>query len=308
MACVVVGLLGRPVVAADGLAEARALAIVAEGRLVEGRAVEAAGLFERAGEIALEAGWWIAAGDAWMEAVEPGKAIADYRRAAPLAGDTRRVMVAERIVQAERCEREVAGARAALVGGRFLAAGQSWAKAFEWTGGRRYGIEAARAFEQAGRFDEAARRYRELLLRSDLTVEERAGIEGELTDIRKRPGFAGEGAAAARGAGAMAESGNGAAVGLVIGGAVLTVFGVAALAVSEDARVELRHAESGAVDGRIEEITRADAVALSRTAKTWNVVGWIVGGVGVAAVLGGSVWIMAQPSPGATTVTVGGRF
>jgi len=304
--------LGRPVMAADGLAEARALAIVAEGRLGEGRAAEAAGLFERAGQVGLEAGWWIAAGDAWIAAMEPGKAIVAFRRAAVSAGEARRVMIAERIAMAERCEREVVGARAATLEGKLVAAAQGWSRAFERTGARRYGVEAARAFDEAGRYQEAARRYRELALRSDLTLDERAEIETSLAEVRMRLGADGEVAGdwrvGVRGAGIDDERGDGAALGLVVGGAILTVFGAAALAVSEDARVELRHAEAGVVDGRIEEITRADALALSRTAKTWNVVGWVAGGVGLGAVIGGGVWMAVEPGASATTVSVGGRF
>ena len=278
---------------------ARALAIRAEAELAAERPVEAAKLFERAAGLEVGIGWWLAAAEAWIDAVRPHDAVAAYHSALGLRelGPEVRAAIGDQLRVAEETARLVDAARAATEDERHRVAIGLWDKAFGIVGRARYGLEAARAAARAKLWRDAEARYGEVTAADGLTREERAAIDVELAVVRTQMRAV-----------THTDDDEVAPWVLVGTGSAAVVFGVVALVLGDDARRDLRAAEAGAVDGRIDGLSRAEALALERDARTWSTAGIVAAGLGAGLVAVGGLWLAVEPAHDGGRVTVGARF
>lgn len=280
----------------QGLERARTLAILAEGRLAAGLPAEAAPLYERAADLDPRPSFWVAAAMAWIDATHPERAVAAFERALALATPAARSGLEDQRRLAQAMAALTVEARRATADGRHAAAADRWYEAAALSGSHRFELEAARALSRARRIQALRLALPRLIERSDWSADERALLD-DLQDqaqayIPPPP----------------PDMTNPAPWVLIGAGAAVAVFGVTALFVGDDARRELRAAERAAIDGRIEDLTRADALALESTARTWNTVGLVATGLGVALVATGSTWLAVAPGQDGAIVTVGARL
>lgn len=285
---------------ADGLERARTLAILAEGRLAAGLPAEAAPLYERAAGLDPRPSFWLAAAEAWVDATWPERAVTAYERALALAAPPARSAIEDQRRLATAMAALTAEARKATSDGRHAAAADHWYEAAALSGSPRYELEAARSLARARRIPALRQALPRLLERAngrpDWSADERAQLE-DLRDLSQTftpppP---------------TAESSPAPWI-LVGSGSAIAVFGIVALLVGDDARKDLRAAERGAIDGRIEDLTRADMLSLESTARTWNTVGLVSAALGTALVATGSTWLALTPSHDGAVVTVGARL
>jgi hypothetical protein len=266
---------------------AKALAARARASLDLRRPEAAARLFDQAQGRAPHPLWLSAAGEAWLEAVQPELAVSRLEAAladASLTG-TAREHTAERLALAKRLAPLVAKARVdkAPADEVFVA----WREAFAVSNLGRCLFEAARAAERARRFGDADALFVLAVERDDLSIEERRYAREALVRLRERDAFARRAP--------PPEPASEAGWAVVIAGSAVLAGGVVAWVVGEEQRGRVRSAMAD--DGELSSrMSRAEAQALERSANTWSTVGWVVAGVGVVAIGAGVVMLEVRPA------------
>lgn len=272
---------------------ARALAARARAQLDARRPDPAARLFDLAHERAPHPLWLTAAGEAWLEALQPAQAVERLEAALadPALSGTAREHAVERLALARRVTPLIAAARASGVSPED--AFKAWREAVAASDLGRCVLEAARAAERARLFREAESLFALAAERDDLAPEERRVARDALLKLRERDLLA-----RAR---TPAPSNDAGWVVVVSGAAVLT-GGVVAFLVGEEQRARVRSAmaDEGALSTRM---SRAEALSLERSANTWSTIGWVAAGLGVVAVTVGVVVLETQPVPRGAVLT-----
>ncbi|MFO0749798.1 MAG: hypothetical protein U1F43_29620 [Myxococcota bacterium] len=272
-----------PAAAAPDRSAARSLAAMARAGLEARHPDEAAVLFDRAFEVDPHPVWQVAAGTAWLEALEPEQA--SERLAAALAdpalGDGSRERAAQQLDLARRLTPVVARARKAEAEHAPAAAARAWDEAFRIMPVGASLVRAARAAELAGRAREAARLFTAANDRSDLSSEDQRVVADAIDRLRHLPPPARPAASAAP----WWFVGSGGAVAL---------GGLVAVAVGEGYRSDLQAIKDTAVDGVVTGTTRRDAAVVQQRAEAWSTAGWIALGAGVTAAALGAGWLVGR--------------
>lgn len=244
----------------------------AQGELEREHPALAAALFDEAYDLDPHPLWRLAAGTAWLEALDPERA--RERLTAALTDDRliepARTRTNERLTLATKLAPIAAKARKATLEQHHQQAADLWQTAFALHPTGRIQLEVARSAQRA-KLPELRALLEALTTRTDLSLEER----GEVADALNR-------LAPPTPVTAPPKADTTTPWALLISGAALVAGGVTMVIVAADQRDDITTALRNTNNGIVTKMTRSEAKAEEATANTLHLAGLITGAAGLA--------------------------